>query len=244
MKLAGCVLSLLLFTCGSASASFVFNSVGPVNNVSDGTDLTGTQNVAKLYDQSVSGNEISVYVDVYALHKGFTLQFSGSASAIGNVGTIHLYVTNNLGSYDNGVVPAIPGPVDPGNTGKEIGPLSITRSAGTVNFVHTTASQSSNPNHYAINDKPTTDTSILFGGAKGGGGSIAYGTGTDTSGTNWNEFTFQVAATQTGTKTFNLTFTANPEPGSLALAGLLGIPGLLGLRRRRGKAVEAEVIAV
>ena len=87
------------------------------------------------------------------------------------------------------------------------------------------------PAGFPYNELNPTTTIVRFGGLSGGGGTIAYG--------GSGIFTFSIDIPRTGAglnlsnQSFSLQFTANPEPGSLALCGLLGAPALSLLRRRR-----------
>ena len=78
-----------------------------------------------------------------------------------------------------------------------------------------------------------TPTALLFGGANGGGGELYTG--------QTATFTFSIDVPDYNgiftAGTFMLTMTANPEPASLALAGLAMVGGAFMAKRRR-KAVQ------
>ena len=124
--------------------------------------------------------------------------------------------------------------VDPGDRGKEIGPMDFLISGVGVVYDdilfggHNPFPTSTT--HTAVNF--ISSTFLRFGGLSGGGGSIPYG-GVGT-------FTFSIDVFPTSTGSFGLVMTANPEPGSLALCALLGAPALSLLRRRR-KPVTTDV---
>ncbi len=251
---------LLLVGVGSARADFI-QSVSINQSIGDsGTAPTGPEN-ARLHDElttfgSSSGvRTIGLTMDVFALQSPFSLRFithrtldpgtdtgpDALISAGSNVAQTVVYrflvtVNNTLGSNF-----WAPTPVDPGSTGKEIGPFAI-KYTGTNNvgsfFNLGSPAQTANPFPFAINDLGlNTTSSILFGGRSGGGGAIPFGAS--------ETFAFNVTVPNTvsgiTSRQFSLTFTANPEPGSLAFAGLLGIPSLLGLRRRRNQATVLEL---
>jgi len=206
------------------------------------------------FDVTSASHTVKLSLDVFSLNTPFAIQFGTSRIdpftdtiiAGPQTETFIVTMTNKLGGFllGNGGTPA---PTDPGDTGKEIGPVGMTipkTSDGTNNAETATFTnfngQTATPNHYAINDKnldfsgnSTTPGNILFGGRSGGGGSIPFN-GTEV-------FTFQVTLPKSvNTSSFTMTFVANPEPGSLALAGLLGVTGFFGLRRRRSSPIAAE----
>ena len=77
-----------------------------------------------------------------------------------------------------------------------------------------------------------TPHSITFGGVNGGGGELSVG--------QTATFHFSVLLPEVSSGNFFLTMTPNPEPSSLALAGVVGLGGLV-MARRRKKAAAAAI---
>jgi len=88
-------------------------------------------------------------------------------------------------------------------------------------------------------ENPNIGTGFRFGGLNGGGGELYFGQ------TAISTFELSAISTGNGLRNFALDFTANPEPASLLLAGLLlGPAGIVANRRRRKREADMIVEAV
>jgi len=210
--------SLVVFTCSVASADFISGT--PTLTAVPGVTLTSetVNNTTNVVDLSFDVTKMPA--------TGWTMNFTTTGATEPNrVYEFDVTLKNDL------------------LFNKEIGGLDIKQagaggygtSFGDGNNVNT--NQSAGPFHYALNPHTNTTSDIYYGGLAGGGGSTPNGQ------SETFVYDLRLPTNQVGTNNFTMTFTANPEPGSLALAGLLGISGLLGLRRRRSE-VTRDAIAV
>ncbi|GAB5442256.1 MAG: hypothetical protein Fues2KO_26050 [Fuerstiella sp.] len=96
--------------------------------------------------------------------------------------------------------------------------------------------------YFAFEDGPppaseyNRPTGFRFGGLNGGGPASYNGDVTT------NNFSFTITAAKSASPTATLNFTANPEPGTLALAGLALFPLGIAVRRRRKAAQQSEEV--
>lgn len=225
---------VILFVSASVVRADFISSISAGSNTSPGgngdltlSNFTATGSAVNNNDFTGSGaanpNQVTLNLDVFSLGQPFTLHFNTISSGGAAEYFFTVNITNKLG--DNGV--------DPGDLGKEIGPIDF-KIGGNVALFDDLLNganpfPSSNPT-YAVNQVGAQD--LLFGGLNGGGGSIAYhATGTF----NFSIDTYNNTFTGQG---FDLTVTANPEPGSLLLAAVLGAPAMALMRRRRTSEVE------
>ncbi|MBS0201588.1 MAG: hypothetical protein JSS49_01725 [Planctomycetes bacterium] len=226
---------VVVCVASSAHADFISGISAGANTSPGGngdltsSSFTATGSAVNNNDYQGSGaanpNQVTLNLDVFTLQQPFTIHFNTIASGGSAEYFFTVNITNKLG--DNGV--------DPGDSGKQIGPMDFKISGNVALlddvFNGANPAPSSNPS-YAVNQISFNE--LLFGGLNGGGGSIAYhSTGT---------FHFSIDTLNNGFSGsgFDLAVTANPEPGSLALAGLLAGPAVAMLRRRR-KPVGGEV---
>ena len=220
---------------GPAYADFVGAIASGTGTAAGGNgDLTSSSFSGTTQNNDFTGsgasnpNQVSLSLDVFAMGQPFVINFTTSNGLVttgpGAEYFFTVSVTNKLG--DNGV--------DPGDHGKEMGALDIHilgAAAGSgLATIPALFDSPANPfptssPSYAVNQN--SPTFLRFGGNAGGGGAIPY----HTTGT----FTFSIDIPQTTNFAggFTLQFTANPEPGSLALCSLLCAPALSLLRRRR-----------
>lgn len=130
------------------------------------------------------------------------------------------------------------------SSGKWIGPsdfqfVRISPSTGAapalfLNQFSAPSAPNPNSNKYTVHQVSSDRMRLWFGGTLGGGGGIAAG------GTATFNFSTRFQGISSGTRRFFFRFTANPEPTSMALAGLgIGLVGVGGWLRRRKKAVKA-----
>ena len=225
LALTGCLFAFALG--GPTYADFITNSAGVTAGT--GTSPTGNGNFTAASTVSTpaagnndvntglaSTNTVTLNLEVFSLGLPFTINIATTDSATVTEYFFTVNITNNLG--DNGV--------DPGDRGKEIGPMDFEITGVGVLFDDLINGPNPFPTsttHTAVNY--ISSTFLRFGGLSGGGGSIPYG-GVGT-------FTFSIDVFPAATGSFGLKLTANPEPGSLALCALLGAPALSLLRRGR-----------
>lgn len=203
----------------SPTSAAAWTSGAPVS----GTDFTafGSVNtslpVSASFQTIQASNQITLNLTVLQLNVPFTVNFSTApqAAAIGAYAvTVNVFnqLANNreMGGFD--VV------------GSGLPSVAFNPNAAPV-------PPAASPNAYAYTK--LSNTHIHFGGLNGGGGATPWNT-TQT-------FQFIIRVSQTDDPgSFNLQFTANPEPGSLALAGILGAPMLCWMRRRRQNATTVK----
>ena len=226
LALTGCLLAFALG--GPTYADFITNSAGVTAGAGTGpggngnfispspTVSTPADGNNDVNTGSPSTNTVTLNLEVFSLGLPFTINFATTNTTGTSEYFFTVNITNNLG--DNGV--------DPGDRGKEIGPMDFVLSSAGVIF----DDFSNDPNPFPTSTTHTavnfiSQTFLRFGGLSGGGGSIPY----HTVGT----FTFSIDVGNNNSGSFGLTMTANPEPGSLALCALLGAPALSLLRRGR-----------
>ncbi|MEQ9411979.1 MAG: hypothetical protein RIK87_29985 [Fuerstiella sp.] len=195
-----------------------------------------------------SPNTVSVGLDVYAMDPGksFSLIFAtaddGTAATDGSTEYFFtVSLTNMLNA--NGI--------DPGNSMKEINGVDVAISSGGAALAGFDAPPlGGNPAPFATGGGPfplqvsgiipagPNAGNLRFGGLSGGGGGISFTT------TGVLNFAVDLAdltpAGASGPGFLTLTFTANPEPTTFALAGLALIPAGIAVRRRRKQKAEAS----
>lgn len=229
---------LVLLPVGIAEASFIQSITVGSNTAPSGTLKSPAFN-GRLNSSSTdpyTNNErtekpISVDVTAWKLFQPFDVTFvMNDATFLGNddeiVGRAYRVTLTMRNDVDNNR-PIGPIQVDLVGAGAGAG---IRFLDGPVNVDNT----SSNPPGDAfIGSAPDTyfgyvsDTRLVFGGLNGGGVHIPNGGSQD--------FAFSIFAPHTSSD-FALRFTANPEPGTLALAGLALFPLGVAVRRRRRRA--------
>ena len=184
-------------------------------------------------------NFVNISLDVYALNApmvlNFTVQPQTSVPPAGDpIGPVEYFFTVTLRNQlnANGIHPAV--------AGREIGGFRVDLTPGAA-LAAFDAPQ--NPAFGTIGGADPfplkfggfiTPTSIQYGGLSGGGGGLGFG----------NDLQIQFSVDVPGSsnvsppRTFSLAFTANPEPGSLAFAGLLGTVGAFYARKRRRQTAD------
>lgn len=225
LALTGCLFAFALG--GPAYADFITSAAGVTAGTGTGPGGNGNFNGATTVSTPANANNdvntglastntVTLNLEVFSLGLPFTLNIATTDVPGATEYFFTVNITNSLGN--NGV--------DPGDSGKEIGPMDFVITGLGVLFDDIANGPNPFPTsttHTAVNF--ISSTFLRFGGLSGGGGSIPYG-GVGT-------FTFSIDVFPTATGSFGLTMTANPEPGSLALCALLGAPALSLLRRRR-----------
>lgn len=197
---------------------------------------------------AVNPNTVGVSLDVYAMDPGssFSLAFmtsdDGTPAEDGST-EYRFFVTLTNALNANGI--------DPGDAGKEWHGLDVALTLGGAAVGGFDAPPlAGNPPPVVMGGGPFPLQpagiipagpgvgNLRYGGLSGGGGGHSFGT------TATYEFSFDLADLTTGAASgpgfLTLTFTANPEPTTIALAGLALIPGGIALRRRRKKLAEAD----
>lgn len=164
-----------------------------------------------------------------AVVEAFTLQLAGAPPALGAVEYLFTVTVTNATSHP-------------------LGPLDIEILPGSGIFPSVAAffDTPAQPNPTPVNGiggsgpqwQPgdSTPTRLWFGGVNGGGGDIPVG------GSQVFTFSVDVPISAIPIGSFRLAFTANPEPGTIALAGLaLGAGGFYVRRRRLNKSAKKPV---
>ncbi len=189
-------------------------------------------------------NFVNISLDVFAMNAPinvtFTVQPQTSlpppADAIGPVEYFFaVTLTNRLN--DNGIQPS--------TDGREIGGFNVSLIPGVTGAAYDSPVNPAFGTIAGADPFPlkfggfVTPASLQFGGLSGGGGGLAPN----------NSLTLLFSVDVPGSsnvsppRNFTLAFTANPEPGSLALAGMLCSVGVVYLRNRRRNTAAPVVVA-
>ncbi len=188
-------------------------------------------------------NQVAISLDLFAMNApinvDITIQPATSVPPPGDViGAAEYFFTVNVRNRlnDNNVHPAV--------DGREIGGIRIDLIPGVTGA---TFDAPQNPAFGTVGGADpfplkfggfVTPTAIQYGGLSGGGGGLGYG----------NTVTLRFSVDVPGSsnvsppRVFTLRFTANPEPSSLALLGVLGGTGAFFARRRRLAAAKTETV--
>lgn len=241
-------LVMLSFLSGVSSAAIIASGSGTAGTGTTTVALTAGANAflsaapvivtPAVGNNDVTGapspNTVDVALDVYAMDPGssFSVNFAVSDGA-GEQGTTEYWfrvtLTNMLNA--NGV--------DPGDAGKEISGLDIAISPGPFAIAGFDSPPPGDPapgflsaNAFPLQVGGVTGGILRYGGISGGGGGIPFGTS--------QTFLFGIDIVDLGgigsnAGSLTLTFTANPEPGTLLLAGMALMPAGVVIRRRRRK---------
>ena len=188
-----------------------------------------------------NGNFVNFSLDVFAMNAPmdvvFTVQPATSVPPAGDViGSAEYFFTVTLKNRlnDNGIQPAV--------SQREIGGFRVDLLPGVTGAAFDAPQ---NPDFDTVGGADpfplkfgglVTPTSLQYGGLSGGGGGLGYGNALVV------RFSVDVPGSSniTPPRNFTLRFTANPEPGSLVFAGLLGCIGAFYAHRRRRTTAESE----
>lgn len=229
---------------GFAGKVTAYSFQGPDRIVTNG--INGPVNSGAQTNDNFSGlgsgnpNFVNVNLDVFQMNApmelSFTVQPQTSLPPAGDpIGPVEYFFTVSMRNRlnDNGI--------QPGVDGREIGGFRVDLVPGGANAAFDAPL---NPNFDTVGGADPfplkfngfiSPTTIHYGGFSGGGGGLGYG--------NTVQLRFSVdvpgSSNVSPPRTFSLRFTANPEPGSLALAALLGTAGV-GLYRRRRSVADVE----
>lgn len=236
------LLVLAAFCCSTSFASAVIvtggtpgTGTGPGMNgllsmpvvVTTGSENTGGPTGGDDPDgfgPALAPNVITFELTALELGMPFTIEFDVSAGA-GAGDTEYL--------LDFGFKNGLAGP-------RHLSGFDIQASSGTGGYSVTV------PNEFPAGSRSISDsfwispdnlpTGIRFGGMSGSGGSLA----SDDVARNQTPILVSYSGLGPASGKISLTFTANPEPTTLALAGLCLIPAGIAVRRRRKQQVVAE----
>lgn len=215
-----------------------FSFQGPDRIVTNG--INGPINGGAVTNDNYTGpgplnpNFVNINLDVYAMNApmvlNFTVQPQTSLPPAGDpIGPVEYFFTVTMRNMlnANGIHPAV--------AGREIGGFRVDLTPGAALAAFDAPQDPAFGTIGGADPFPlkfggfVTPTSIQYGGLSGGGGGLGAG--------NIVQLQFSVdvpgSSNVSPPRTFSLAFTANPEPGSLALAGLLGTVGAFYARKRR-----------
>ncbi|MBL8816799.1 MAG: hypothetical protein JNL58_12265 [Planctomyces sp.] len=200
-------------------------SAGLITNVtsSNGAIASVTVNQAPTIG---NGKVLDMTVTLFQRNVPFDLVFTAPGGAPANNSyTVNMTVVNQIVGGGNGYINGF-------DLKNLIGPAFVTPGwSGLLTTVTPTSpdfalQMVNGPNQYNI------PTGWRFGGINGGGNPIYNGESAFVS------FVYQQKTSNdplAGNGTTRLQFTANPEPGTLLLASLAGVPAFVAMRRRRNQ---------
>ncbi len=197
---------------------------GPINSGAQTNNYTGPG--------ASNPNFVNIDLDVFAMNApmdiSFVVQPQTSLPGGQPIGNAEYFFTVTMRNRlnDNGIQPS--------TAGREIGGFRVDLIPGGANAAFDIPQ---NPNFDTVGGADpfplkfggfVSPTSIQYGGLSGGGGGLADG--------NTVQLRFSIdvpgSSNVSPPRNFTLRFTANPEPGSLMFAGVLGIAGFGYFRRR------------
>lgn len=199
--------------------AFTLNSATVVTVAENNDTLLGAAGIGP------AANMINIDINVLQKHVPFSFDLTVLENGTGSGGVLPTgFSDNNTTRYTVNftLTHAVPG--SPGNA---INGFDVVSGGSVFPLFNGISTPFASP--FTINAAPLPGGTIRFGGLNGGGtGQLTPGQSATTS------FDFLVTSTGAGGPTNQtLTFTANPEPGTMLLGGLALIPAGIYVRRRR-----------